>query len=114
MESKELISSYDEINDTFVAKVCGKDGYYANYELSRGIFLNVGNDNLPSSIQINGASDVLNVSKGLLEDPNVYILIKCNGEVIEFELSISSKKIYSNTFFNTFDVAKFSYEIKVN
>ena len=31
MESKELISSYDEINDTFVAKVCGKDGYCAGF-----------------------------------------------------------------------------------
>lgn len=114
MESKELISSYDEINDTFVAKVCGKDGYCANYELSQGIFLNVDGNSLPSSIQINSASDVLNVSKDLLEDPDVCILIKCNGDMIDFELSISSKKVYANTFFNTFDVSKFNYKIRTN
>ena len=114
MESKDLISSYDEINDTFVAKVYGKDGYCASYELSHGIFLNVDDNNLPSSIHINSASEVLNINKSLLEDPNVCILIKCNGDVIDFELSISSKKVYANTSFNNFDVAKFNYKIKAN
>ena len=114
MESKELISSYDEINDTFVAKVGGKDGYCASYELSQGIFLNVDDNSLPSSIQINGASDVLNVNKGLLEDPNVCIIIKCNGDVIDFELSISSKKVFAISSFNNFDVEMFSYMIKAN
>ena len=41
METKELISSYDEVNDTFVGKMSDKNGYYANYDIADGIFLNI-------------------------------------------------------------------------
>ena len=38
METKELISSYDETNDIFVGKISEKNGYCVNYEFSKGIF----------------------------------------------------------------------------
>ena len=67
METKELISSYDKRNDIFVGRISEKNGYWANYEFSKDIFLNMDKNYLPSSIQINGASDVLNVDKSVLE-----------------------------------------------
>ena len=38
---KRLISSYDEINDTFVGKIDGEDGFCADFDISNGIFLGV-------------------------------------------------------------------------
>lgn len=114
METKELISSYDETNDIFVGKISEKNGYCANYEFSKGIFLNIDRNNLPASIQINGASDVLNVEKSVLENPNVVILIKCSDDEIDFELFIADEMVYNKKSLNTFHIPDFNYKIKAN
>ena len=56
---KRLISSYDEINDTFVGKVDGENGYCADYGISEGVFLGINNANFPNSIFVTNASEVL-------------------------------------------------------
>ena len=63
---KRLISSYDEENDTFVGKVDDEKGYKADYGISDGIFLGINNSNLPTSVFISNASEVLNTSKSIL------------------------------------------------
>ena len=68
MKKERLISSYDEVNDTFVGKIDGKMGYCADYSISEGIFLSIDKDNLPSSVLVDNASEVLNVSKQILEN----------------------------------------------
>ena len=61
MEKQRLISSYDEINDTFVGKIDGRNGYNANYGISEGVFLNIDENNLPTSVFVNNASEVFDV-----------------------------------------------------
>ena len=39
MMKKRLISSYDEINDTFVGKIDGENGFCSDFDISDGIFL---------------------------------------------------------------------------
>ena len=114
METKELISSYDKTNDIFVGKISETRGYWANYEFSKDIFLNIDKNHLPTSIQINGASDVLNVKKSVLENPNVSILIECSGDEIDFELFIADEMIFNKKSLNVFDIPDFSYMIKSN
>ena len=114
METKELISSYDEINDTFVGKMSDKNGYHANYDIADGIFLNLDKNNLPVSVHINNASDVLNVSKKILEDPNVSILIESVGDKINFKLCISGREIFRNKSRNMFCIPELSYKISAN
>ena len=41
MKTQRLISSYDEINDIFCGKIDGKNGYFANYAMNKGIFINI-------------------------------------------------------------------------
>ncbi|WP_407415460.1 hypothetical protein [Methanobrevibacter sp.] len=114
METKELISSYDEANDTFVAKMSDKKGYYANYDIADGIFLNIDKNRLPVSVQINDASCVLNVKKSVLQDPDVSILIECVGDKIHLKLSIADREIFSNNSANIFDIPEVSYEIRAS
>ena len=114
METKELISSYDVINDTFVCKISDKNGYYANYDLDNGIFLNIDENRLPVSVYIDNASDVLNVGKKILEDPNVSIFIESRNDRINFRLCIADKEIYTNDSWNIFGIPEISYIIKVN
>lgn len=114
MQTKELISSYDEKNDVFIGKISNKYGYHANYEFSNDIFLNIDKNNLPSSIQINNASNVLNVKKSLLKNSDVFIVIECSGEEIDLELSINDKMIFNKKGHNIFDIPQFSYKIKAN
>lgn len=114
METKELISSYDEVNDTFVAKISDEDGYYANYDIADGIFLNIDKNSFPVSVHINNASDVLNVEKRILKDPNVSILIECREDNVCFRLSIADREIFSGMSFNIFGMPEISYEIKAN
>lgn len=111
---KELISSYDEVNDTFVAKISDEDGYYANYDIADGIFLNIDKNSFPVSVHINNASDVLNVEKRILKDPNVSILIECREDNICFRLSIADREIFSGKSSNIFGIPEISYEIKAN
>ena len=114
METKQMISSYDEINDTFVAKISDKNGYYANYDIADGIFLNIDKNRFPVSVHINNASDVLNVEKGILKNPDVSILIECREDKVCFRLSIADREIFSNKSFNIFEMPEVSYEIKAN
>ena len=114
METKELISSYDVINDTFVGKISEKNGYHANYDISNGIFLNMDKNNLPVSVHINNASNVLNVKKYLLEYCDISIFIDCDGRDINFKLCVADKILYNTKSENIFDSPKFSYLIKTN
>ena len=68
---KRLISSYDEINDTFVGKVEGENGYCADYGISGGVFLGINNSNFPTSVIVPHASEVFNTSKETLESADV-------------------------------------------
>lgn len=114
METKELISSYNVVNDTFVAKMSDKNGYCANYDIADGIFLNIDKDKLPVSVQINDASCVLNVKKSVLQNPDVSILIECDGDKIHFKLSIADREIFSNNSENIFGIPEVGYEIRAN
>jgi hypothetical protein len=114
METKELISSYDVINDTFVGKISEKNGYHANYDISNGIFLNMDKNNLPVSVHINNASNVLNVKKYLLKYCDISIFIDCDGRDINFKLCVADKILYNTKSTNIFDSPKFSYLIKTN
>lgn len=114
METKKLISSYDEMNDVFVGKISDKHGYCVNYEFSNDIFINMDENNLPSSIHINNASDILNVNKSLLEKDNISIFIECSGDEIYLKLMIADKRIFNKKTQNVFNIPQFSYEIKTN
>lgn len=114
METKELISSYDEINDTFVGKMSEKNGYHANYDISKGIFLNLDNNNLPVSVHINNASNVLNVKKHVLQYCDLSIFIDCDGREINFKLCMADKMLYNAKSVNVFNSPQFSYLIKTN
>ena len=114
METKELISSYDEINDTFVGKISEKNGYHANYDISNGIFLNIDNNNLPVSVHINNASDVLNVKKYVLKYCDLSIFIDCDGTEINFKLCTDDRMLYDTKSVNVFNSPQFSYLIKAN
>ena len=114
MKIKELISSYDETNDIFVGKISEKNGYYSNYDISNGIFLNMDKNNLPVSVHINNASNVLNVKKYLLEYCDVSIFIDCDGRDINFILCIADEILYNTKSSNVFNSPKVSYLIKTN
>jgi hypothetical protein len=114
MKTKELISSYDEENDIFVGKISDMNGYMANYDISDGIFLSIDKNNFPVSVQINNASEIFDVEKSILENPDVTIIIECRGEVLSFELSIADETIYATKLLNVFNIPQLSYEIKAN
>ncbi len=114
MEIKTLISSYDEINDTFVGKVDGEKGICADYGISDGIFLGIDKNNLPNSVYVNNASEVLNTSKELLENSNVVIYIDCDNLCINFHMFIEGLKICSVKCRNTHGIGSVSYEIDSN
>ena len=114
MLTNELISSYDETNDILRCKISEVNGYSANYYISDGIFLNVDKNRLPASIHINHASEVLNVSKSILEDPNVLVIIKCTRKELDFELFISNERIYISKSMNRFNIPQLNYKIQLN
>lgn len=93
MKKERLISSYDELNDTFVGKIEGKNGYDANYGISNGVFLNMDKDNIPTSVVINNASEVFNVSKQCLESANVRISIVCDENCLLFIMLVENSQI---------------------
>lgn len=95
MRLKKLISSYDEKNDRFVGKIEGTNGYLLNYAISDNIFLNLDKNKYPSSILIENASKILNVSKSKLKHSNIKIIIDCNALFVNFNLFIDDLKSYS-------------------
>ena len=114
METKTLISSYDEINDTFVAKIDGGCGICADYDISDGIFLGIDKNHVPNSVYVNNASEVLNAPKELLENSNVVIYIDCDNMCLNFHMFIEGLKICSVNCRNDFGIAEISYEIDSN
>lgn len=114
MEKETLISSYDEINDTFVGKIDGKNGYCANYSISDGIFLSIDKNNIPTSVLVDNASEVFNISKKLLENSNVKIDINCNNICLYFSIFIENLEICSIKCRNTFGIPKIDFEMDSN
>ena len=106
--------AYDETNDILRCKISEVNGYSANYFISDGVFLNVDKNHLPASIHINHASEVLDVSKSILEDPNVFVLIKCTDNELDFELFVANERIYASKSMNRFDIPQVDYEIQLN
>lgn len=101
---KRLISSYDEINDTFVGKVDGEHGYCADYGISEGVFLGINNANFPTSIFVSNASEVFNTSKETLESADVRININCDDVYLHFDMCIENSKICSIKCKNSFGI----------
>lgn len=114
MEKEILISSYDVINDTFVGKIDGKNGYCANYTISEGIFLSIDKNNMPTSVLVDNASVVFNVSKRFLENSNVKIGIDCDSICLYFKMFIENVEICSVKCKNNFGIPKINFEIDSN
>ena len=111
---KRLISSYDEVNDTFVGKVDGKSGFCADYDISNGVFLGIDNDNYPNVVYVNNASEVLNTPKQILENSNVKINITCDKVCLYFNMFIEDLKICSIKCRNDYGIPDINFEIDSN
>lgn len=111
---KRLISSYDEINDTFVGKVDGDTGYCADYGISEGIYLGINNANLPTSVIVPHASEVFNISKETLESADVKIKIDCDDVCLCFDMCIENSRICSVKCRNIFGIPKMNCLIDSN
>ena len=111
---KTLISSYDEINDTFVGKVDGENGFCADYDISNGVFLGIDENNFPNSVYVNNASEVLNTPKQILENSNVKIDIRCNSICLCFNMFIDDLKICSIKCRNSYGIPNIDFEIDSN
>lgn len=109
-----LISSYDEINDTFVGKIDGKRGYSADYNISDGVFLTIDKNNCPSSVYVSDASKVFNTSKKNLENANVKISIDCDEMFLYFSLFIDNLKIFSSKSRNVFRLPELNFILDTN
>jgi len=111
---KRLISSYNEINDTFIGIIDGEKGYCADYGISQGIYLGINNSNYPTAVIVPQASEVLNTSKETLENPNVKININCDDIYIYFDMCIENTKICSIKCKNNFGIPKMECLIDSN
>ncbi|WP_406534338.1 hypothetical protein [Methanobrevibacter sp.] len=111
---KRLISSYDEVNDTFVGKVDGENGFCADYGIANGVFLGIDKDNFPNLVFVNNASEVLNTSKQILENSNVKISIECDAICLYFNMFIEGLKICSIRCKNSFGIPNINFEIDSN
>lgn len=111
---KRLISSYDEENDTFVGKVDGGHGYYADYGICDGVYLGIDNSNLPTSIYISDASHLFNIPKAVLESANVKIGISCSSTCLSFCMTVEDLLIFSTKCKNSFGIPNIKYEMDSN
>ncbi len=111
---KRLISSYDEVSDTFVGKVDGENGFCADYDISNGVFLGIDKDNFPNSVFVRNASEVLNTSKQTLEHSNVKINIDCDSICLHFNMFIEDLKVCSIRCRNSYGIPNISFEIDSN
>ena len=111
---KRLISSYDEINDTFVGKVDGEYGYVADYGISEGVYLGINSSNLPTSVFVPNASEVFNISKETLESADVKINIDCDELCLSFDMCIENSKICSIKCKNNFGIPEMKCLIDSN
>lgn len=101
---KNLISSYNEENDTFVGKIDGKNGYCADYGISEGVYLGVDKLNMPSFILVSRASEVFNIPKNILESSNVKLIIECDEDDLSLVMFIDNSKICSIKSKNNFGI----------
>lgn len=101
---KNLISSYNEENDTFVGKIDGKNGYCADYGISDGVYLGVDKFNIPSFIFVSRASEVFNIPKDILESSNVKLIIECCEDDLSLVMFIDNSKICSIKSKNNFGI----------
>lgn len=111
---KRLISSYDMANDTFAGKFDDEKGLSSDYSLCEGVFLGLDRNNFPNSVYIGGASEVLNIPKEVLENPNVKIFIDCNDAFLDFCMFIEGLKIFSIRCKNRFGIPQISFSIDSN
>ena len=111
---KRLISSYDEVNDTFVGKVDGENGFLSDYGISDGVFLGIDKNNLPNSVYVNNASEVLDTPKQVLENSNVKINITCDRICLCFSMFIEDLKICSIKCRNSYGIPDINFEIDSN
>ena len=111
---KRLISSYDEVNDTFVGKVDGENGFCADYDISDGIFLGIDENNFPTSVYVNNASKVLDIPKQILENSNVRIRIICDAFFLTFNMCIEDLRICSVKCENCYGIPNLNFEIDSN
>lgn len=109
-----MISSYDEVNDTFVGKIDGEIGFCVDFDISDGVFLGINKNNCPNSVYICNASSVLNVSKQTLENSNVKIKINCNSICLYFTMFIENLCICSLRCKNIFDIPLVDFEMDSN
>ena len=114
MTTKRLISSYDEENDIFVGKIEDEHGFCTNYGISDGIFLNMDENNVPTSVFIDNASKVINKPKDVLESSDIIIAINCNDGMLNFDMFIDDSKIYSVKCQNTYGIPKIDFLIDAN
>ena len=114
MEKQRLISSYDEVNDTFVGKIDGQNGYCADYSISEGIFLSIDKNNIPTSVLVSNASKVLDISKQVLENSNVKINIDCDSICLNFTMFIENLKICSIRCKNKYGIPNLSFKVDSN
>ncbi|WP_405268715.1 hypothetical protein [Methanobrevibacter sp.] len=111
---KRLISSYDEVSDTFVGKVDGENGFCADYDISNGVFLGIDDDHFPNSVFVGNASEVLNTSKQTLEHSNVKISIDCDSICLYFNMFIEDLKVCSIRCRNSYGIPNISFEMDSN
>lgn len=111
---KRLISSYDEINDTFVGKVDGENGYCADYGISEGVYLGINSSHFPTSVIVPNASEVFNTSKETLESADVKININCDDSCLYFDMCIEDDRICSIRCKNSFGIPKMECLIDSN
>lgn len=114
MEKKRLISSYDEENDIFVAKIDGKKGYLADFGISDGIFLGIDKNRCPSSVFVENASEVFNTSKSVLESADVRISIDCDELFVYFNFFVENSKIFSSRGENFFEIPALNFIMDAN
>ena len=114
MEEKTLISSYDEVNDTFVGKVNGESGFCADYCISDGVYLGIDENNIPNSVYVDDASRVFNIPKQILENSNVKIDIVCDSLCLVFKMFIEELNICSIKCKNVYGIPSISYTIDSN
>ena len=101
---KRLISSYDEVNDTFVGKIDGKNGYCADFGISNGIYLGIDIFNFPTFVLVSRASEVLNIPKQCLESDDVKIDSDCDENCLLFNMFVENSKICSVKCPNSFGI----------
>ena len=111
---KRLISSYDEVNDTFAGKIENENGLFADYSIHDGVFLGIDKDHFPNSIYVDKASKVFDIPKEVLENPNVKICIDCDRIFLDLCMFIEDLKIFSVKCKNNFGIPEIKFAIDSN